>query len=94
MSPITRRQTLQQLIAAALAGSALTTRAAEPGVLRIGYQKFNTLNILKGAGHLEDALKPLGWTVRWTEFATGPVLLEALNAGAIDFGHAADTHWK
>ena len=91
MSPTTRRRTLQQLIAAALAGSALAVRAAEPGVLRIGYQKFNTLNILKGAGHLEEALKPLGWSVRWTEFATGPVLLEALNAGAIDFGHAADT---
>jgi len=65
--------------------------AAEPRVLRIGYQKFNTLNILKGAGHLEAALEPLGWKVQWSEFVTGPVLLEALNAGSIDFGHAADT---
>lgn len=74
---------------AALGG--LPLRAAEPRTLRIGYQKFNTLNILKGAGHLEAALAPLGWKVQWTEFVTGPVLLEALNAGAIDFGHAADT---
>ncbi|KQW68706.1 MULTISPECIES: sulfonate ABC transporter substrate-binding protein [unclassified Methylibium] len=65
--------------------------AAEPKLLRIGYQKFNTLNILKGAGSLEAALKPLGYGVQWFEFATGPVLLEALNAGSIDFGHAADT---
>ena len=59
---------------------------ATPKVIRIGYQKFNTLNILKGAGHLEAALKPLGWSVQWTEFVTGPVLLEALNAWARSYG--------
>ncbi|HEX2010054.1 MAG TPA: sulfonate ABC transporter substrate-binding protein [Roseateles sp.] len=84
---ITRRQGLGLALAAALPAA----HAAESRTLRIGYQKFNTLNILKGAGQLEAALKPLGWSVQWTEFVTGPVLLEALNAGAIDFGHAADT---
>ncbi|MEE3715540.1 sulfonate ABC transporter substrate-binding protein [Tumidithrix elongata RA019] len=59
--------------------------------VRIGYQKFNTLNILKSRGELEKALKPLGITVEWNEFAAGPQLLEALNVGSIDFGHAADT---
>ncbi|MBV8503925.1 MAG: sulfonate ABC transporter substrate-binding protein [Paucibacter sp.] len=78
-------------LALALATPFPLARAADARTLRIGYQKFNTLNILKGVGQLEAALKPLGWTVQWTEFATGPVLLEALNAGAIDFGHAADT---
>ena len=34
-------------------------RAQEKRV-RIGYQKFNTLNILKGTGKLEEALKPAG----------------------------------
>lgn len=90
-----RRQALQQILLAAAAGpwalGASDARAAEEKTLRIGYQKFNTLNILKGAGHLDAALKPLGWRVQWHEFVTGPVLLEALNAGAIDFGHAADT---
>ena len=33
---------------------------ATPKVIRIGYQKFNTLNILKGTGNLEKALAPLG----------------------------------
>ncbi len=88
---ITRRQTLALGLASGLAASLPAIGAEARKTLRIGYQKFNTLNILKGAGHLEKALKPLGWTVQWTEFATGPVLLEALNAGAIDFGHAADT---
>lgn len=63
---------------------------ADDSVIRIGYQKFNTLNILKGTGNLERALKPLGIQVKWHEFAAGPQLLEALNARAVDFGHAAD----
>ena len=81
----------RDLLALAAAAAVAPAFAADNKVLRIGYQKFNTLNILKGAGKLEEALKSLGWTVQWFEFATGPVLFEALNAGSIDFGHAADT---
>jgi len=58
--------------------------------LRIGYQKFNSINILKGSGALEKALAPQGVKVSWHEFAAGPQLLEALSTGAIDLGHAAD----
>ncbi|CAI8886529.1 MULTISPECIES: aliphatic sulfonate ABC transporter substrate-binding protein [Pseudomonas] len=58
--------------------------------LRIGYQKFNSINILKGSGALEKALAPQGVSVSWYEFAAGPQLLEALSTGAIDLGHAAD----
>lgn len=87
----TRRHALQIGLAASVTLVGFTARAADAKTLRIGYQKFNTLNILKGAGKLEEALRPLGWSVQWYEFATGPVLLEALNAGSIDFGHAADT---
>lgn len=76
------------LFAAALMLS--VSAQADDSVIRIGYQKFNTLNILKGTGNLERALKPLGIQVKWHEFAAGPQLLEALNARAIDFGHAAD----
>ncbi|KDN98303.1 aliphatic sulfonate ABC transporter substrate-binding protein [Pseudomonas donghuensis] len=64
---------------------------AEPSkTLRIGYQKFNSINILKGSGALEKALAPQGVSVSWYEFAAGPQLLEALSTGAIDLGHAAD----
>ena len=42
--------------------------------------------LLKGKGSLEEKLKPLGYKVAWTEFPSGPPLLEALNVGAIDFG--------
>jgi sulfonate transport system substrate-binding protein len=65
-------------------------RASAARTVRIGYQKFNTLNILKGTGDLERALAPAGVAVQWHEFQAGPQLLEALNAGAIDLGHAAD----
>jgi sulfonate transport system substrate-binding protein len=59
-------------------------------VINIGYQKFGTLNILKAKGSLEKELKPLGYTVNWTEFPGGPQLLEALNVGSIDFGHTGE----
>ncbi|SOY46284.1 sulfonate ABC transporter substrate-binding protein [Cupriavidus taiwanensis] len=55
-------------------------------VLRIGYQKYGTLTLLKARGTLEKRLAPQGITVKWTEFPAGPQLLEGLNVGAVDFG--------
>ena len=54
--------------------------------VRIGYQKYGTLLLLKAEGSLDAKLKPLGYTVTWTEFPAGPQLLETMNAGALDFG--------
>ncbi|MEO6842651.1 MAG: sulfonate ABC transporter substrate-binding protein [Bradyrhizobium sp.] len=59
--------------------------------VRIGYQKYGKLVLLKGKGSLEEKLKPLGYKVVWTEFPSGPPLLEAMNVGAIDFGIAGET---
>jgi sulfonate transport system substrate-binding protein len=56
------------------------------GVIRIGYQKYGTLVLLKARGSLEKRLAPLHVEVQWTEFPAGPQLLEGLNVGAIDFG--------
>jgi sulfonate transport system substrate-binding protein len=56
------------------------------GVIRIGYQKYGTLVLLKARGSLEKRLAPLHIEVQWTEFPAGPQLLEGLNVGAIDFG--------
>lgn len=63
---------------------------AEDKSIHIGYQKYGTLVLLKGKGNLEEKLKPLGYTVEWTEFPGGPQLLEALNVGAIDFGSTGE----
>jgi sulfonate transport system substrate-binding protein len=59
--------------------------------LRIGYQKIGALLILKEQGLLDKRLAGQGVTVKWVQFQSGPPLIEALNAGAIDFGYVGDT---
>src|ERR1700704_1134623 len=59
-------------------------------VVRIGFQKYGKLVLLKSKGTLEDKLKSAGFKVVWTEFPSGPPLLEALNVGAIDFGNPGE----
>ncbi len=87
-SDISRRQFLAT--ATALLGtSAAWAQNKAPRVLRIGNQK-GWLSILKGRGTLEKRLAPLGVTVTWTEFNAGPVQLEALNVGSIDFGDVGE----
>jgi len=73
-----------------LAAAALLRPARAAGSIRIGYQKYGSLVLLKGRGTLETALQPLGVTVSWSEFPSGPPLMEALNAGAVDFGSAGE----
>lgn len=65
--------------------------AAQGKVIGIGFQKYGNLILAKARGGLEKRLAPLGYKVAWKEFPSGPPLLEALNAGAIDFGHAGET---
>jgi len=84
--------------AVAIAVLSMTTTLAGVGasygqdkVVRIGFQKYGKLVLLKGKGSLEEKLKPLGYKVSWTEFPSGPPLLEALNVGSIDFGVAGET---
>ena len=84
-----KRRTLGLLLGAALATASLPSIAEKPAAadpLRIGFQKYGTLIILKAKGNLEKRLAPLGVEVKWTEFPAGPQLLEGLNVGSIDFG--------
>jgi sulfonate transport system substrate-binding protein len=60
-------------------------------IVRIGYQKNCPLVILKSLGTLEKELEKKGVEVEWKEFQAGPALLEALNAGSIDFGRTGDS---
>jgi len=82
----TTRRLLVGLFAAALLPAFGAARAADPEVLRIGYQKYGTLTLLKAQGTLEKRLAAQGVSVKWTEFPAGPQLLEGLNVGSIDFG--------
>lgn len=65
-------------------------QSSEEQVIRIGYQKFGTVNLLKARGNLEQRLQKEGITVQWLLFPAGPQLLEALNTGSIDFGHTGE----
>ncbi|WP_106497480.1 sulfonate ABC transporter substrate-binding protein [Lentibacillus sp. Marseille-P4043] len=60
-------------------------------VIRIGYQKNGPLVILKSLGTLDERMESLGYTVEWKEFQAGPALVEALNAGSIDFGRTGNS---
>jgi sulfonate transport system substrate-binding protein len=79
-----RRMIVPILVLMALAPSTLAQNA--DNVLRIGYQKYGTLVLLKARGSLEKRLAPMHVEVKWTEFPAGPQLLEGLNVGSIDFG--------
>jgi len=76
---------------AVLAGIPFSASWAADKEIRIGFQKYGTLVLLKAKGTLEKKLAPLGFKVAWTEFPSGPPLLEAINVGAIDFGTAGET---
>lgn len=90
---ISRRSLLAATPALATASLMATRRPAMAagGTLHLGFQKYGTLLLLKAAGTLDAALAPLGFTVSWSEFLSGPPLLEALNAGAISFGITGET---
>jgi sulfonate transport system substrate-binding protein len=60
-------------------------------VVRIGFQKYGKLVLLKSKGSLEPKLRALGYSVTWTEFPSGPPLLEAINVGAVDFGNTGES---
>ena len=87
---VPRRRWLRAAAALALAplGSAWSARADETRTLRVGFQKGGGLLVLlKAQGPLEKRLGAQGWAVTWHEFPAGPQLLEALDAGSIDFGY-------
>ncbi|KND19325.1 ABC transporter substrate-binding protein [Pannonibacter phragmitetus] len=73
-----------------LFGPSFNVRAQTVKEVRIGWQKGGVVALLKGRGLLEERLAPRGITVSWAEFTSGPPLLEALSAGALDFGTTGD----
>ncbi|HID9554989.1 sigma-54-dependent Fis family transcriptional regulator [Serratia ureilytica] len=54
--------------------------------LRIGYQKFGNLGVLKARQSLEQHFAAQRISVLWSEFPAGPQLLHALDGDEIDFG--------
>ena len=74
-----------------LTGLAVAPAIAQATTIRIGYQKYGTMILLKDSGLLEQGLRSHGDTVSWKLFTAGPQLMEALGAGALDMGDAGET---
>ncbi|MGC5379200.1 aliphatic sulfonate ABC transporter substrate-binding protein [Micromonospora sp. DT68] len=84
----------RRLVTAALTAAALIATTAlsacggsadakdDPGTLRIGYQRFGGLSLVKA----RDATPG----VQWSLFESGPALTEALKAGSIDIGQVGE----
>jgi sulfonate transport system substrate-binding protein len=90
---LTRRQTLIALggTAAELTVASMARASAAPAkVFRIGWQKSGVLALVKKTGALEKRFATRGLSIEWSEFSSGPPLLEALGAGALDFGPTGD----
>lgn len=78
-------------VAIGIASSVVSIAAhAQEKTVRIGFQKYGKLVLLKSKGSLEPKLKALGYSVKWSEFNAGPALLEGINVGALDFGNTGE----
>ena len=81
---------MSAVLSVSIVAAAVGASYGQDKVVRIGFQKYDKLVLLKSKGTLEDKLKAVGFKVVWTEFPSGPPLLEALDVGAIDFGNTGE----
>jgi sulfonate transport system substrate-binding protein len=90
MTRLFRRWIAYAVLSVSMVAATVGASYGEDKVVRIGYQKYGKLVLLKSKGTLEEKLKTIGYKAVWTEFPSGPPLLEALNVGAIDFGNTGE----
>jgi sulfonate transport system substrate-binding protein len=89
---ISRRKFVGTGAFVALAGLAGAPAFADlPAEIRIGYQKNGILVVARQQAVLEKRFAASGIAISWVDFASGPPMLEAMNAGSIDFGQVGDT---
>jgi DNA-binding NtrC family response regulator len=69
---------------------AVVRSTANPVDLNIGVQKYGTSSILKVFGFVRQRLAPRGFNVTWTEFPSGPQLLQALGRNDVAFVATGD----
>ncbi|WP_426362679.1 ABC transporter substrate-binding protein [Streptomyces sp. E-08] len=79
------------LLASACSGASAAGDTSTDGkgslVLNVGDQKGGSEALLRASGELDD----LPYRVKWSTFTSGPPLLEAVNAKAVDFGTVGNT---
>jgi sulfonate transport system substrate-binding protein len=83
------KQLLSLLAAILFTTGCAATAQTPPGevVLKVGDQKGNAKAVLTAAGLLND----FPYRIEWSTFTSGPPLLEAASAGAIDLGGVGNT---
>ncbi|GAB4216733.1 MAG: sulfonate ABC transporter substrate-binding protein [Synechococcales cyanobacterium] len=91
-----QRRSVLQLLGSGLAGSLVASGFSAVSAqgrpqVKIGYQRFTDLDIIRGRGELDTLVQSKGGTTEWIFFQSGPPMLEALNAGAVNFGGVGDT---
>jgi sulfonate transport system substrate-binding protein len=90
MTRFIRRLITSAVLSVSIVAATVSASYGQERVVRVGFQKYGKLVLLKSKGTLEEKLKEIGYKVAWTEFPSGPPLLEALNVGAIDFGNTGE----
>src|ERR1700710_2777490 len=88
---ITRRAIVAGALLLASLAAAPAQAQEKPTEIRIGTQKGGFFPAVRQRHTVEDAFKPLGISIKWVDFQFGPPLLEAINAGAVDFGFVGDS---
>jgi sulfonate transport system substrate-binding protein len=78
-------------VAALLGFAGAPARAEVSKEIRIGYQKNGILVVARQQTALEKHFEALGIAISWIDFPAGPPMLEAMNAGSVDFGQVGDT---
>lgn len=68
------------------AASPAASSGQAASTIRIGYQRFTDLDLIRTRGILDQRLKEQGVGTEWIFFQSGPPMLEAMNAGSLDFG--------
>ena len=88
-----RREFLKLSVGTAAAAVLSQQARAQASVkeIRIGYQKNGVLVIARQQATLEKHFGSQGIAVKWLEFPSGPPMLEAMNAGSIDYGAVGDS---
>jgi sulfonate transport system substrate-binding protein len=88
---VTRRTILGGVLLLASLAAVPVQAEDKPTEIRIGTQKGGFFPAVRQRHSLEDAFKPLGIEIKWIDFQFGPPLLEAINAGSVDFGYVGDS---
>ena len=85
---LSRRTALLAVLGAAQSLASCSRQAASPSaVLHVGDQRGAIRSLLRAAGELQGA----PYRIEWNVFPVGAPLIEAMKAGAVDFGYVGSS---